>query len=226
MPEEASHEHDKHKEHQSHENKVATVDNEGYNFKITKVRVWQGISAILAIIIIFLWFNPAFGTVKGYTAPTTMHAGGVAAVPNPQQQGNIKFDVPSFVPYRGSDSATVAVIEFGDYQCPFCERFFSQIEPQLMQDYVNSNKVKFYFMDFAFLGPDSETLAQGAWCAHEQGKYYDYHDYVYSHQGQENSGWATPDKVKSMAANIQGLEVPKFSSCWTASSMIPESSNS
>ena len=141
----------------------------------------------------------------------------IQAAPTPsqptQQQGKVKFDIPSFVPFEGSNSAKVSVIEFGDYQCPFCERFFTQTEPQIQKNYVDTGKVKFYFMDFAFLGPDSQTLSQGAWCADEQGKYYDYHDYVYSNQGQENSGWATPDKVKSMVANIKGLDVQKFSSC-------------
>ncbi len=132
---------------------------------------------------------------------------------NTQQPSTVKLDVPSYVPSLGSDSAKVNFIEFGDYQCPFCERFFQQTEPQLIQDYVNSGKVKFYFMDFQFLGPDSQTLGQGAWCANEQGKYYEYHDYVYSNQGQENSGWATPDKVKTMAASISGLDVQKFGSC-------------
>lgn len=105
------------------------------------------------------------------------------------------------------------MVEFGDYQCPFCERFFQQTEPQIKKDYIDTGKVKFYFLDFQFLGPDSQTLGQGAWCANDQGKYYDYHDYIYSHQGQENSGWATPDKVKAFVASIPGLDVQKFSSC-------------
>ena len=130
-----------------------------------------------------------------------------------QQQGNVKLDIPSYVPFKGSTSAKVTVVEFGDYQCPFCERFFQQTEPQIIKDYVDTGKVKFYFMDFQFLGPDSQTLGQGAWFANDQGKYYEFHDYVYSHQGQENSGWATPDKVKTIVANIAGLDVQKFSSC-------------
>lgn len=63
------------------------------------------------------------------------------------------------------------------------------------------------------MGDDSVTLGQGSWCADEQGKYYEYHDYMYSNQGQENSGWGTPDKVKNLVENIQGLDVEKFSQC-------------
>lgn len=130
-----------------------------------------------------------------------------------QQDAVVKVGIPPFVPARGSDSAKVNVIEFGDYQCPFCEKFFQQSEPQLKSNYLDTGKIKFYFMDFQFLGPDSKTLGEGAWCANEQGRYYDYHDYIYSHQGQENSGWATPDKVKALATNISGLDATKFNSC-------------
>lgn len=127
--------------------------------------------------------------------------------------GKVKFDIPSYATYKGSGSASTYVIEFGDYQCPFCERFFQQTEPQIVKNYVDTGKARFYFIDFQFLGPDSQTLGQGAWCANDQGKYYDYHDYVYSHQGEENSGWATPDKVKTLAKSITGLDTNKFNSC-------------
>jgi protein-disulfide isomerase len=123
------------------------------------------------------------------------------------------FTVPLYAVNRGSDSANVTVIEFADYQCPVCKTFFDQTEPQLLQNYVNTSKTKFYFVDFAFLGQDSFTLAQGSWCANEQGKYYDYYDYIFSNQGTENSGWATQDKVKTFASQISGLNVTQFDSC-------------
>ncbi len=127
--------------------------------------------------------------------------------------GSVNFQVPSYAKFRGDESARMNFVEFGDYQCPFCERFFQQTEPQLMKYYVNTGKAKFYFLDFVIVGQDSLTLTQGAWCADEQGKYYEYHDYVYSHQGQENTAWGTPDKVKSFVENIGGLDVKEFSSC-------------
>ena len=126
--------------------------------------------------------------------------------------GTVNFEIPSFAYVIGDESASVSLVEFGDYQCPFCKRFFDQTEPQLMQEYVMTGKAKFYFLDFAVVGADSLTLAQGAWCAGEQGKYYPYHDYVYSNQGPENSGWGTPDKIKSFANNL-GLDIEEFSLC-------------
>ncbi len=117
------------------------------------------------------------------------------------------------MPFRGSDSSKINLVEFGDYQCPFCERFFQLTEPSIIQNLVNTGKVRFYFLDLTILGPDSQTLAQGAWCAQDQGLYYAYHDFVYSHQGQENTGWATPAKLKALVGNLSGLSTEQFTSC-------------
>jgi len=135
-----------------------------------------------------------------------------AEQPSKKIAGSVNFDIPPFAVFLGDESASISIVEFGDYQCPFCKRFFDQTEPQLMQEYVMSGKAKFYFLDFIIVGPDSLTLAEGAWCAEEQGKYYQYHDYVYSNQGDENSGWGTPEKVKLFARDL-GLDVEEFSLC-------------
>ncbi|MDE1765307.1 MAG: thioredoxin domain-containing protein [Thaumarchaeota archaeon] len=125
----------------------------------------------------------------------------------------LKIGLPPFAIPLGSDSAQLNIVEFGDYQCPYCERFFQDTEPLIMQDYVNTGKAKFYFLDFTIIGPDSLTLSNGAWCAADQNKYYEYHHYVYSHQGEENSGWGMPEKVKALASNISGLDMQQFDAC-------------
>jgi len=133
-----------------------------------------------------------------------------ATVNGPGSIGNFNL---SFVPYQGNVSAKLNIVEFGDYQCPVCAAFQSGTEPQVIKSYANTGKAKFYFMDFAFLSPDSTTLAEGAWCADEQGLYYQYHDFVYSIQGPEGSGWGSPSKMKAFVTNITGLNVQQFNSC-------------
>lgn len=123
------------------------------------------------------------------------------------------FTLPSYSVVRGSDSANVTIVEFADFQCPVCKDFFDTSGQQILQDYVNTGKAKVYFVNFAFLGQDSFTLAQGSWCANEQGKFYEYYDYIYTNQGTENSGWATPDKVKAFASQISGLNTTQFGAC-------------
>ncbi len=171
---------------------------------IKKSTLWQIIAGILGILLIASIATGGFGLRSG---------SGIYQGPAQGDSGTVKLAIPSFVPFHGSGSAKINVIEFGDYQCPFCARFFTQTEPQIMKNYVTPGKARFYFMDFAFLGPDSTTLGEGAWCANDQGKYYDYHDYIYGHQGQEGAGWATADKLKAMVSSVSGLDTQKFNSC-------------
>jgi protein-disulfide isomerase len=187
---------------------------------MTKSTLYLGAIGVLAILLIASVFTQGFGIMKPTavatttgTQPSPTPSPSSSPAPAAQQPSTASLKIASYVPFSGSDSAKVNVVEFGDYQCPYCQLWFQQVELGITQDYVNTGKVKFYFLDFAFLGPDSLTLAQGAWCANEQGKYYAYHDYVYTNQGQENSGWGTPDKVKAMVANIPGIDATAFGTC-------------
>jgi len=116
-------------------------------------------------------------------------------------------------PFLGNANAKVTVVEYADYQCPFCEKFYTQIFPEIKSKYIDTGKIKFVYQDFAFLGADSNTLAEGSHCAADQGKFWQYHDYIFSHQGQENTGWATADKVKLLASAMGGLNAGQFNSC-------------
>jgi protein-disulfide isomerase len=114
--------------------------------------------------------------------------------------------------YLGDPAARVTVLQFGDYQCPYCAGFFRSTWPQLKAEYVDTGKVRFQFQDFAFLGSDSTTSAMAAHCAGDQYRYWQYHDYLYAHQGNENSGWGTPAHQKEFAAAM-GLDAGQFGQC-------------
>jgi protein-disulfide isomerase len=183
-----------------------------------KIGVVAVIGAAIAVALFSLWYmgqdsfptqtKPEFGQIIGTVGESTP-----LQTIEKKFAGSVNFDIPEFAKYRGSDNAKINLVEFGDYQCPFCKRFFDQTEPQIMQEYVDSGKTKFYFLDVSIVGEDSLVLAQGSWCADEQGRYWEYHDYMYANQGEENSGWGTPEKVKFMARNIPGLDADKFSQC-------------
>lgn len=124
-----------------------------------------------------------------------------------------KVDVSvGHLPVKGSDKAKVTIIEFADFQCPFCERFFTQTETNIIKDYVSTNKAKFAFRHYAFLGQESTWAAEAAECANEQNKFWEYHDYLYSHQGQENSGTFNKDKLEGFAQTL-GLNTDQFKTC-------------
>ncbi len=116
------------------------------------------------------------------------------------------------LPVLGDKNAKVTVIEFADFQCPFCKRFFDETETNLVKDYINTGKVKFYFRHYAFLGQESTWAAEAAECANEQSKFWEYHDYLYSHQGQENSGTFSKTNLEGFAETL-GLNTSQFNSC-------------
>ena len=184
----------------------------------------QFTSAIVAIILIVAAVSFYFGYSVSILYPfakqqadiqqqATVTQAASTATASPTPTTIAQFTLPSYETPEGSSSAQINMIQFGDYQCPYCGDFFKNTEPQIEQNYINNGKIKFYFLDFAFLGPDSTTLAEGAWCANDQGLFWQYHDYIYSHQQEENSGWANVTQVEAMAMNIQGLDSAKFNSC-------------
>ena len=174
----------------------------------TKIRSSLLVPALIAVSLLVGYSFGNFYPLSGSQAGALQNQGG-------QQTTSVvaSWNIPAFVPFRGSDSSKINLVEFGDYQCPFCERFFQLTEPSIIQNLVNTGKVRFYFLDLTILGPDSQTLAQGAWCAQDQGLYYAYHDFIYSHQGPENTGWATPAKLKALVGNLSGLNTEQFTSC-------------
>lgn len=88
------------------------------------------------------------------------------------------------LPLLGNTNAKITLIEFSDYQCPFCERFFTQTEGQLKKDYVESGKIKFYYRDFPLsqIHPGAQKAAEAARCAGDQNKYWEYHDLLFQNQ--------------------------------------------
>lgn len=88
------------------------------------------------------------------------------------------------LPVSGNTGAKVTLIEFSDYQCPFCARHFTQAEGQIKKEYIDSGKVKFYYRDFPLtqIHPGAQKGAEAARCAGDQGKYWEYHDLVFQNQ--------------------------------------------
>lgn len=124
----------------------------------------------------------------------------------------------------GRASAPVTIVEFGDYQCPFCGRFFKQFEPKLREDYIVSGKAKFVYRDFAFLGEESKIAALAAECAGDQGKYWEYHDKLFEVEiadSAENNGNLSPQLMKNLAVQL-GLDSNAFNLCLDSQKYLAE----
>jgi protein-disulfide isomerase len=119
----------------------------------------------------------------------------------------------------GNPNAKVTLIEYGDYQCPFCAEFFSQTEPEIVQNYINTGKVRMVFRNFAFLGAESTAAAEAAECAEDQNKLWPYHDALYTAKvADENGGGGEDDGFYSTAELLKlgqqvGMNMATFTTC-------------
>lgn len=133
----------------------------------------------------------------------------------PSSSSQQSFDLEG-QPVLGNPDANVTIVEFGDYQCPYCQMFEQQIFPQLNNEYIKTGKAKFVFINYAFLGQDSTEAAVAAECVYEQDEeqFWDFHHALYDNQGAEHSGWVTPELVMSVARNsTDNVDYDQLRSC-------------
>jgi protein-disulfide isomerase len=115
----------------------------------------------------------------------------------------------------GDPNAPVKMVEYADFQCPFCQRYWKETEPQIIATYVTTGKVYYEYRSVgAFIGPDSASAAEAAYCAGDQDKFWEYHDVLYSNWTGENVGDFAPDKLRQYAITV-GLEPKIFDDCLT-----------
>jgi protein-disulfide isomerase len=117
-------------------------------------------------------------------------------------------------PVKGSPNAPLTVVEFSDYECPFCGRHVTQTLPKLAAEYMDSGKVKFVFRDFPLeqIHPSALKAAEAARCAGEQGKYWEMHDRLFANQRALAAAQLTEH------ATAIGLDAPAFDKCLTSGS--------
>ena len=116
----------------------------------------------------------------------------------------------------GDPNAKVTVIEFADFQCPYCGVYWKQVEPTIIENYVNTGKVRFVYHPFSFLGggswDESVKSTEAAYCANDQGKFWEYRAMVYANQNGENQGAFSKAKLLAFAEAID-LDKKSFEQC-------------
>ena len=140
----------------------------------------------------------------------------VEPTPKMEQVEPKKITIDTFLlngsPILGNPNAPITLVEFGDYQCHYCNVFFQTIEDDIIKNYVETGKVKMIFKDYNIIGEDSIKASQGAHCANDQGLFWEYHDILYSNWTGENNGWASSENLAIFAQQI-GLNMNKWSEC-------------
>lgn len=176
------------------------------------------IIAAIAAGIIVAGIAAAFAVSSGGAAPDTTKEEDKSQATQSANQITMQLMSPSIAgaPALGSDDAKVTIVEFGDYQCTWCYRWHQGTKDMLVADYVDTGKVRFLFKDFPIndLSDRASSLAaEASYCAADQGKYWEYHDEVYSNWDGENTGWVTTTSLEQFARDVGVSDMLVFSDC-------------
>jgi protein-disulfide isomerase len=146
-------------------------------------------------------------------APTPDPATAQAAQPTPPQVVNVSAGK---LPILGDANAKVTVVEFSDFQCPFCERFFTNTYKQINDTYIKTGKIKFSYRHYPLssIHPNAEKAAEASECANEQDKFWEYHNILFQNQATWSPLSAT-DVAGSFTdyAGQLGLNTDQFKTC-------------
>jgi protein-disulfide isomerase len=128
--------------------------------------------------------------------------------PQPIQPGDIVLSMDDD-PLNGDRNAKLVLVEFSDFQCPFCSRYVRETFPQIEKEYIKTGKLKYVFRDYPIEGShkDAFKAAEAAGCAFDQGKFWEMHDKLYANP--------TALGLSDLAQYAQavGLDVKKFQQC-------------
>ena len=109
----------------------------------------------------------------------------------------------------GNVNAPVVLIEYSEFQCPFCGLFTRDTQPILIKKYVQNGTLRIEWRDFPYLGAESTTAALAARAAADQGKFWEYHDALFAHQFFPNSNHLNETYLSGLAKSL-GLNLAKF----------------
>jgi protein-disulfide isomerase len=117
----------------------------------------------------------------------------------------------------GSADAKATIVEFSDYQCPYCRVFWKNTFPQLKSEYIDKGLVRFVYRDFPLdFHEMAQKYAEATECAADQDKFWEMHDKIFAEQEKKGSGTTisgiTVDDVKKWAQQI-GLDSAAFDQC-------------
>jgi protein-disulfide isomerase len=135
---------------------------------------------------------------------TLLKERGIGAAPHPK---NLQLGINQ-EPFKGDPEAALTLIEFTDYQCPFCRKYAKQTLPDLEKEYIATGKIKYVVRDFPLqsLHRDAFQAAVAADCAGEQGQYWEMHDRLLSSSSSAYGDWG-------QHAKAIGLDESQFQNC-------------
>lgn len=189
---------------------VAESEINGTKTKIDMTKLFLPASILIAAVLISGTLIYAGNSSKSVAGGSNQ----LAAAGSNQPSGPVDVSVDDD-PFIGNKNAPVTMIEFSDFQCPFCRKFMTDTLPQIKKEYIDTGKVKFVYRDFPLsFHSGAAPAAEGAECAEDQGKFWEMHDAIFNEQEKQGSGtiqFGVAD-VKKWAAQT-GLDTAKFNQC-------------
>lgn len=118
------------------------------------------------------------------------------------------------IPYKGDVNAKIKLVEFSDFECPFCKRFYDTSLKQITKDWIDTGKVVMYYMHFPLeqIHPKAEPAARASYCAYRQGKFWEYHDLLFERLAGISN---TLEGYKGLAQEL-GLDLDAFEKCYNS----------
>lgn len=180
--------------------------------KVSKVNMNQLVYVLL--LISFSLASYLFGKMQGMetnSAPAPIAAAPDAAPQAPTAPtGPVDVENGHF-PVKGDENAPVTIVEFSDFECPFCGRFYTDTLPTLIKDYIDTGKAKLYYRHFPLsFHPQARPLALASECADEQDMFWEFHDKVFENNASISTSNA--DTYKQWAADL-GMDTGDFNDC-------------
>lgn len=166
-------------------------------------RLWilGGVLVLAAVIVVII----AVANGGGGSKTPTKRAGEI--LPG-QIETNARFaGIPQTGITVGFPDAPLTLVEFADLQCPYCRAYTMDVMPTIVDKYVRTHKLRMQFRNVSFIGNDSLTAAQMAAGAGMQNKLWQFVDLFYYNQGEENSGYVTPEFLTKIGTAVRGLDV-------------------
>ena len=178
---------------------------------LKKDTIWKASTVILALVVIWMVAFDGGSDSNVINSPPTAGTVPSAAVAVDME------DLIDDDAIKGDADAPVTIVEWSDYECPFCTKFYDQTFSQINEEYIKTGKVKFIYRDFPLgFHKNAQKAAEAAECAGEQGKYFDMHDALF-----ENGVTGGVSSFKQFAADI-GLDTDDFNDCLDSGEMASE----
>lgn len=153
----------------------------------------------------------AAGILVGYLAwGRSQGAGPVAVAETPTQQAARRYDIPTQgFPSIGPRNAAITIVEFSDFQCPYCQKWHDQVYEQLLAAYPNKIRLVYRNLPLTQIHPQAMNAAEASLCANDQNAYWKYHDQLF-----DNASSLNDDLYATIAADLR-LNTTTFGKCMT-----------